>query len=192
MLAYLQLEETADYFLIPQISWHMQYSIRGRLSRIGKLVLEAYTREASMLESTTQPNKSRLLLELLPQSERAILFEAIDYVFLQDYQSESMQHEFAIFVEGTNFWILHDDAFNKKLSSVPKLALDILDLLMRSKLGQVFQAVPRKCGHGTEHDDGESAKGQKPWHDLQLVTEPRVAVVGYKDCSSWSCECKSK
>lgn len=103
-----------------------------------------------------------------------------------------MQHEFAEFVEGTNFWILHDDAFKTKLFSVPKLAAHTLDLVMQSELGQVFQAVPRKCWHGTEHDDGELTKGREPWHDLRLGTKPRVAVVGYKDCSSLTPFCKSK
>lgn len=83
MLAHLQLEETADYFLVPQISWHMRSSIQERLSSIGKLVLETYPREASKLESEIRRlGESKPLLDLLPQSERAILFQAIDYAFL--------------------------------------------------------------------------------------------------------------
>lgn len=54
MLAHLQLEETADYFLLPQMSKYVRLSIHDCLSRIGKLVREAYPREVSIRKSRTQ------------------------------------------------------------------------------------------------------------------------------------------
>lgn len=187
MLAHVQLHETADYFLLPSLCCWLETSLASRLSSLGDLVREAYPKETA--KKSPQPGNPQLPLDLLPQSQRDILFQAIDHAFLREYQNKGVQNEFVEFVQDTNFWILHDEAFKTKLSAVPKLAASILELVMNSRLGQVFQAVPKRCRHGARQVNRGQGQRDGLWKSLELCLDARKMVVGSKQTDGWNCMC---
>lgn len=108
---------------------------------------------------------------------------------MREYQHEGLQNQFVEFVQDTNFWILHDEAFKTKLSAVPKMAARILELVMKSTLGQVFHAVPIKCLHGARQDRRAQGGRDGLWKSLELCLDAQKLVVGSKQNEGWSCMC---
>lgn len=176
ILTHMQLHETANYFALDDVSRFLEEILSIKLSDLKDLILKRYPRETAGARLATQWHRGQPKpLELLTQENRDFLFQAIDHGFSREYQSEGIQQVFAEFVRKTNFWILHDEAFKKKLSSVPRLAASILDLMVHSELGKVFHTVPMKCGYSEDTDCGE---GQS-WSDLRLGIDANEVVVGY-------------